>query len=316
MIAILVQLVDHLFNNKLLQKGFVMPGSRKKIGLISLGLGCFTCGLVFMYSYYRFSSRQPNYNDYNDVVIKSTIIDCNSIIKVLDFVKDFKTLVVFDIDNTLVHPKQELGSDQWFAYLIQKKMADGLSFNDALKKVLPLYYKITELIALYPVEPATGDVIAALEKKGIQVIALTARSLPILRRTLDQLREAGISFEFSDVFNKELKFDIEKPAQLCQAILFCNNNNKGTTLFRVLELCNFVPSAIVFVDDKLLHILEVEKECLAHQVPFVGIRYGRLDKEVKNFDPVVAEQQLNALAATHAQLRTVTAMKLRSYDKN
>ncbi|MBM3194588.1 MAG: DUF2608 domain-containing protein [Chlamydiae bacterium] len=41
-------------------------------------------------------------------------------------------LVIFDIDNTLIHLKQELGSDQWFYHRWKELEKTGLSTEEAL----------------------------------------------------------------------------------------------------------------------------------------------------------------------------------------
>ena len=43
------------------------------------------------------------------------------------------------------------------------------------------------------------------------------------------------------------------------------------------------------------HLLDVEKVCLENKIRFIGIRYGKLDDFVAQFDPVRAEEQLSQL---------------------
>lgn len=278
-----------------------MAVQTKRVVRVLFGMSCFIFGLASMYTYYRVHTQHLT-NPFTGVAIKSAIIECNSIAKVLDYVHDESTLVVFDLDNTLVHPNQELGGDQWVHYMIKQKLAEGYSESDALKATLALYYKVQEFINLYPVEPETIAVLDILAQKKVPAIALTSRSLPIMHRTLEQLKQANVSFNCMQVSNKDLKFEMEYPAVVSRGIVFCSDNPKGKALFRFIELCSISPSAIIFVDDKMSHVMNVEQECLKRQVNFVGMRYGRLDKQVQEFNPKLAEQQLLTLSRMHPEL--------------
>lgn len=59
-------------------------------------------------------------------------------------------LVVFDIDNTLLFPKTDLGSDQWFSHMVEEQTKLGLDINTAIKTVLPIYFHVHFKIDLIP----------------------------------------------------------------------------------------------------------------------------------------------------------------------
>lgn len=231
----------------------------------------------------------------SDECYSSIIIQSNSITDVLKYAHHKDTLVVFDLDNTLIHPNQDLGGDAWFNHLMKQKTETGMSYEDALALVLPFDFYVMDHLRVYPVEEATPGVLDTLGKQGIVFIGLTARSLPLISRTHEQLKEAGLQLTDSPIFDREISFNFNKPAVLHHGIIFCNNVNKGTVLVQVLRACNFNPATIIFVDDKLSHLLEVQKECLANNMRFIGLRYGKLDDAVAQFDPVRAEEQLAAL---------------------
>src|SRR6185312_11718054 len=70
---------------------------------------------------------------------------------------DQDTLVIFDIDNTLARPEAELGSDEWFCYLVDQKIAQGYDKPSATNAVLPLaYYALFNLplVLTDPIIPA------------------------------------------------------------------------------------------------------------------------------------------------------------------
>jgi phosphoserine phosphatase len=224
----------------------------------------------------------------------SYIFESNSIQEILGFV-EHDSMVIFDLDNTLVHPQSEVGSAQWFDYMLQQKVRMGLSVEDALQELLPLSFKVQNHVDLLPVENDTLHVLDKLRKKGIVTVALTARSDTLVTRTIYQLQKIGINFNAKNEFNRELTLDYPRPVLLKNGIIFCANNDKGSVLFSILTLVNYHPKKIIFVDDKLEHLLEVEKACLRNAVNFIGIRYSKLDPVVAQFDPIRAEHELSLL---------------------
>jgi hypothetical protein len=225
----------------------------------------------------------------------SRIVESSAINDILKFASDNKTLVVFDLDNTLIYANQEVGSDQWFFHLLNEKIASGLSREEALSVVLPMLFDVYNHMKFYPVEKEGPAVLSLLQNKGIPTVALTTRSLPLVERTRTHLKEAGFNFASCNIFAKDISIQLVKPALLTNGIIFCNDNNKGQTLLKVLELCNFKPETIVFIDDKLSHLFDVEKECLLNKIQFIGIRYGKLDSDATRFDSKQAELQYKNL---------------------
>ena len=221
----------------------------------------------------------------------SRILESTSINDIFTYAPNNKTLVVFDLDNTLVYSGQDLGSDPWFFHLLNEKIASGLSREEALAIVLPMYFEVYNHLSLQPVEQDSSAVLAKLQKQGISTVALTTRSLPLVERTKVHLKEAGFNFAADKTFAQNISVQLAKPALLTDGIIFCNDNNKGQTLLKMLEACNCKPETILFIDDKLSHLLDVEKECLLNKIQFIGIRYGKLDSVAAQFNPKQAEQQ-------------------------
>lgn len=231
---------------------------------------------------------------------QSSIVECTTIKDVLDYVTSQDTLVLFDLDNTLVHPGIELGSDQWFNYSLRQKQAAGLDIQQALKEVLKIYYHVNNFLDLCPVEDkVTLDTLELLHQKGITIFALTTRSLAIAQRTQEQLDHAGIHFSLTTHLPDVQDTTLKNPIRISNGIIFCNDNPKGLALTAALKVLSMNPKAIIFVDDKLSHIVNVEKECNAHNIAFNGLRYGALDELVAQFDPQRAENQLNELLKAH-----------------
>jgi len=104
------------------------------------------------------------------------------------------------------------------------------------------------------------------------VIALTNRSLPIIKRTIEQLNNIGIHFSKTAPLKKDADlFDTHK-AKYVNGIIFSAHNDKGKILFNFLS--KITPEdlkkikRIIFIDDRLNHVKSVELAALQNNFRF------------------------------------------------
>jgi hypothetical protein len=232
--------------------------------------------------------------------LPAQILESFTLHDVLDHLED-QTLVVLDIDNTLIEPKQQVGSDQWFCYMLKYHRSQGLNDVEALKEVLPLWTKIQLKTEVRTCEPATAFVVRKLQEKNVPVIGLTSRSVALAFRTIDQLDSVGVHLKRSAPHAQDFRLSTEfaaheDPAYYIEGILFCSGGHKGDLLLDFLEHADYNPSKIIFVNDKEKYLVDVE-ETMEKQVriSYVGLRYGACDERVKNFDPTLAQLQLQCM---------------------
>lgn len=217
--------------------------------------------------------------------------------EVAQYICNKHTLIVFDIDNTLLMPHTDLGSDQWFTHLMQQRMSSGMDRKTALLHVLPLYFHVHLNIDLTPTEPSISDELAALAKQCDHIICLTARSQELVQRTIDQLTHHNIQFTIPGTANSKLSLD--HPCSYDNGILFCSANDKGAVLRTFLQHIGYTPEAIIFVDDKESCINSVERAAHHMNIPFIGLRYAGCDHRVKAFDSAATEQELHTFLAQY-----------------
>jgi phosphoglycolate phosphatase-like HAD superfamily hydrolase len=203
-------------------------------------------------------------------------------------------LVIFDVDNTLAHPKGRIGSDEWFVFLVQEQMQQGKTLQEALQIVLPIYCEVQYGIELHPVDPIAPALIEELQREGVYVMALTARSLPLMQRTIEQLAAIGIDFAHNHLGDPVIVRQLVDRYIYKRGILFSGQNNKGLALLDFLAYCNLRPKKIIFVDDKLSNLVAVMDAVATIDVPFVGIRYGLLDEYVATINAQAVHEELLA----------------------
>ena len=209
-----------------------------------------------------------------------------------------KTLIVFDIDNTLATPAQSIGSDEWLSYQIKTKMAEGLSNIAALYLTLPLCYVVQFSTPMVLTDQYIPTLCDWFTSNNIFSIALTARSLYLADRTIEQLQNIGISFNLPANAPIDFYLPLTIPAIYKQGIIFSADNDKGTALTYFLNHLNFYPDHIIFIDDKEHHVVHVCNAMKKIGITCTGLRYSGCDKKVAAFDPEDAEQEMDAFIAT------------------
>jgi len=222
------------------------------------------------------------------------IIESNTLETVLDYITPH-TLVIFDIDNTLARPAQELSSDEWFCHLVNTKMAEGHDYITSIYYALPATYYAQFNVALQATEISAASLIAGLIDHSIPTMALTTRSLFVSERTFVQLEDINIHFLAPDISQDDLVLPMPHPCFYKNSILFSGNNDKGEALITFFHWMNYYPKKVVFIDDKMKYLLAVEKALKHYNIEFVGIRYAGCDDRVQTFDPAKAESQWRQL---------------------
>jgi hypothetical protein len=223
------------------------------------------------------------------------IIESDKLSTVLNYINQPNTLVIFDIDNTLAHPIEELSSDEWFCHLVDTKMQQGHDYITSIYYALPKAFYAQFNVPLEPTEEDIPALIANLVDNGIAVMALSTRSLFIAERTLEQLDTINITFFIPGVDPQDFVLPMTHPCFYKQGILFGGNNDKGEALICFFNLMNYHPDAVVFIDDKMKYLIAVEKALEALDITFYGIRYSGCDERVKSFDATKAEEQYSEL---------------------
>lgn len=216
-----------------------------------------------------------------------------------------ESLLIFDIDNTLIQPVQMLGSDQWFFYMVDKFVKDGASQEDATEKAWKAWVDVQKVTKVRPAEATTPKLISDAQGKGIFTMALTARSYDEGELTHRQLSSVGIDMTGFPPLFKDLELTEEgmkRPARYYKGVLLVDLNDKGEVLDMFLKMMKrkskFSPANVVFIDDKMKNVSAVDAALAKVGLECDCIRYGYLDAQVKKFDPKVADIEYKNMGAT------------------
>jgi hypothetical protein len=205
------------------------------------------------------------------------------------------TLIVFDIDNTLMAPTGYLGSDEWFYLLYKVYRINGADESGIARTAMDVWNKTQWRIDVKAVEKETPLLIKKEQAKGNKVMALTARTFDIADRTIAQLGTIGIDFSSASVSGKEsifpkTDFKSDDDVLVKKGIIFVGESNvKGKVLAYYLQKMNYHPKKVVYIDDREKHVKSVSETLETIGIPCLSFRYGAADEKVKRFNEVFSE---------------------------
>jgi hypothetical protein len=213
---------------------------------------------------------------------------------------DKDTLVIFDLDNTVMMPPQTLGGEEWFDYFVKLRIEEfqknGHSAEQSKDKAIEQganeWVKFHLNARVVPVEKETPSLINDLQNRGIQTMALTARPTELKDSTASQLKSIGIEFSKKSATDKNIKLSGKHPAEFYKgALLVGPKNNKGELLVAFLKQLSVKPKKIIFVDNKIHHVENVEKALASLNIAYFGRRHAAADQKINSMDKELVKIQ-------------------------
>lgn len=202
-----------------------------------------------------------------------------------------ETLLILDIDDTLLIPTQTLGTDVWFRYRLDQNKKIEPDFSKALHRAISEWEAIRHITKVKIVEEGTDEIIKKLQQKNIPIMALTTQGLELASCTVNHLHSLNIDLSKTAPSQDHHYFTNKQGILYRYGILFTSGTQKGIALFKLLEQIDFKPKHIVFINDKDTHIREVEIIAEEKGIDFIGLRYSYCDDRVNSFRKEIAEIQ-------------------------
>lgn len=209
--------------------------------------------------------------------IKQKILDT------LSLIDGRKTLVVFDIDNTILRTDTDFGSEHWFLWqkeLIEKGVTSVPAVTDSLANLLTIQGWIYQITKMRPVASEIPAIITTIRRQGAAAIALTSRTLGVRDATLRELENNRMEFSSAEELglNEFLQpkpaysplspgesglseadiseYALTKPllAEFDRGVFFTQGQHKGILLKILLHASAKKFTHIIFVDDRPHHV--------------------------------------------------------------
>lgn len=216
---------------------------------------------------------------------------------------DAQTLVLFDIDDTLISTTDIMGTKS--PPLLFKLKAILKHPQLLFKKNWEYYYSIMwQQTEWHVIEPDSITIINHLKDRGCIALGLTSmetgsfgviENFPEWRSAL--LADFGIKFtdSFLNIVFNDLQSYRNNYPELYDGILCCNQQSKGSVVAAFLNHFNLQPTKIIFFDDSADNLASVAAVCKQRDIPFTGFQYKGAEKLAKKWDMQKALMQLDYL---------------------
>lgn len=267
-------------------------------------VGCFALLLVGCASQQAVPSR-PGTAQTSDVVTTRDLVD---VLKVLSEPYNGRTLLVLDIDDTLLTSPTFFGSDAWHEW--QKTLSpQSPGYVPCGFDVIAMSYEVGTQV------PTQDDAAAAINAIPLDKVMITSRSPMYRGGTIRELKRAGYEFPASlqpglagAIY--EYRPDPTQPGVTIsyhQGVLMIAGQNKGKTLIDLMKHLQVAYDRVVLVDDGEKSIDDMRGAMASVEIEFRGVRYNRIDK---NIDAARERQSIEGWKAWQQLLATTYPERL------
>lgn len=190
-----------------------------------------------------------------------TILSTDNIISTLD---PISTILFYDIDNTLLRTKTDIGSDEWVRW--QEKLLNDKNNKHLVAKtkihIYELYQKWLTIsnCDVELLEPEMPTLINKYCDSGFKIVLITARHKSMADITFNQVSKY---YDLNKFYGHDISFANDKHLYK-HGIFFADGANKGSCIGELLNLFNerlqFSPNVIVFTDDSKQETTNVSNE--------------------------------------------------------
>jgi len=196
-----------------------------------------------------------------------------------------ETLIVFDIDNTVLAMNKSLGSDQWFNW----KAGELKAQNKGISNLLHWQKTLFDLSQMRLTEWDLPFVIDELQSQ-YKVIALTSRSPKSRVATQRELSRHLVDFQRSSIGEafrgSFIPLGQERKASYENGIMMTSGMHKGEMLIYLIEEIyngDFPFSQVIFIDDHSKNTKRGFDSLSKIGIEVASLRYAKEDAIVNKF---------------------------------
>lgn len=238
------------------------------------------------------------------------INDLSAIKQILESA-DNDTLVIFDVDDVLVQPADQIFQSKNKEYLLALDMA--LAKRTSTDKLEYLRAKIAFKQQEKLVDERVLELLAYLKQNNINTVALTncaTGKIGDIARfeewRIIRLNTLGIDFSAHNTL-PDVQFNyVDSMAGvplIKSGIIFTGYADKGKVLRAVIRKFSLQPKKIIFIDDKLSNLQSVQTVAQDHKIEFIGVEYNAVKTSLlEEFNQQRADFQFEVLEQEHLWL--------------
>jgi hypothetical protein len=232
-------------------------------------------------------------NDLQDAVDKANALDAQS------------TLLVFDIDDTLLTATEFFGSDKWYDWQRGRALSPNgnvIAIEDS-EKVNCLFDTLGMVFEIAVNKPTQADMATLVNGVSNDVVILTARSGAYRAATMRELARNQLDFSDKSLTSPDvgLHYDYTLGGRTAnvsyvEGVFMVQGMNKGVLLLDLLARTGHEYTSVVFVDDKQHNIDNMANALKSAGVNFYGYHYTRIAKTVTDEEVAQANAAREALS--------------------
>ena len=232
-------------------------------------------------------------------LLKAECIEVDSIEKVFPHVEK-DAIVLLGMTDTLIDSSLSVGSKPWRQY-IRRQIRPFQNLEKAGNLQDQWTYVVSLSVPIKPVQPEIVQWIDKLQQEEVSVFCLTGRGrniwystiVPNIDKLTDfQLKSIGIDFTKTKVPEALKKVD---PQLFYNGIFYTDPYDKGEFVDKIIEETGYTPKKIIVVDDKWASLKSLDEKLTEEGIPHVCVLYQRAEKDRKDFNPLLASVQLEAI---------------------
>ncbi|MCA9508872.1 MAG: DUF2608 domain-containing protein [Myxococcales bacterium] len=212
-----------------------------------------------------------------------------------------KTVVVFDIDDTLFNAQGHVGTSPWFYGMTKKLQQSGIAKESAQKIMGTIDKKLQAFVPVKMVEHSTLKAIEEWQKQKVMVLALTSRPSHLKEVTLSQFKSLGIKLWHEDFHCIEQHWK-NKQGHFSDGIIYAASSTSKELIFdhflQNLRVCNSNPEVIAYIDDQDKYVEQIKNSAAKSNSTFIGNIYKRAIN-FRQFDMEKANQELAQIICKH-----------------
>lgn len=227
----------------------------------------------------------------------SLLLESDDITAIDEYVHS-KSIVVFDLDDTLIRCQTSLGSSPWFYGKLLQAVEEGVPFQEACDYLTEINKPILKHLTFELIDEEARNLIKKYQDQGIVVVALTARPSQLIDYTIAALEEIQIDFSKSLHVDGPFIFDFYETFGYQKGVLFVSDYHTKEEVLEAfidqLPRC-YEFNRIIFVDDKMKYLKPTAEFSQRRGIEFVGLRYSHEDARKEIVDLDIADKQLAQL---------------------
>lgn len=240
--------------------------------------------------------------------LSSEIIECRQVSEALSLVPE-ESLLLLEIDNVILKPKEEVATTCFFDYLKQSLLREGLEPDQIVNKLYPLWVKVQKKSKSALSDLNLVESLKFLKEKNVAVLAFSQRGPHLAYQTLDKLHALNVHFNIPEPFHQNSIIEPELATFYEGMFLIHPICDKGDYILKFLEETNYIPRKVVCADYQLVNLVRLGQVFEQLKIPFLGIYCRSEDCNVSDYTVDIGNLQLEYIDGILPDLTATTLLE-------